>query len=216
MRKLLIATANKGKFAEFFGILKNLPFQLLTLKDIIIPQNFQVKETGKTLAENAVLKAKAYGKLSGLLTLADDTGLYVDNLAGRPGVATHRYAHGSDENRYQKLLKKLKGVSQVNRGAKFISAIALFDPKSNIIKVTTGECYGWIADRPKGTHGFGFDPVFVVEDLGKHFAELSLAEKNQVSHRAKALQKMKKILLKLSKDNLITKDKRPLGKYNHF
>jgi XTP/dITP diphosphohydrolase len=196
MRKLLIATQNKGKFDEFFGILKDLPFEFLTLDNFNQNiQNLKVEESGKTFAQNATIKAKAYGKKSGLLTLADDSGLCVEALGRRPGIASHRYLDGTDEDRYQKLLKEMKDVPAEKRLAKFVSVVALFDPVSGKVEIAEGECKGRIALTPKGTHGFGFDPVFIVDGLGKHFAELSLEEKNKVSHRAKALEKMKKILV---------------------
>ena len=196
LAKILIATRNKGKFTEFVEILKDLPFELLFLDDVVdkVPSDFDVKETGKTFEENAVLKAETYGKMSGLLTLADDSGLCVDYLDGGPGVKSHRFAIGNDKDRYEKLLELMKKVPKKDRKAKFISVICLYNPQNRNIIITSDECRGEIAFKPKGKHGFGFDPVFIVEDLDKHFAELTLEEKNQVSHRAKALKKIKKFL----------------------
>ena len=223
MKTLLIATKNKGKFNEFVGVLKNLPFKLIFLDEI--PRFLEmstseveysrnlgtcstfgtfgvkravkriVKETGKTFEENAAIKAKAYGKMSGLLTLADDSGLCVDFLKGKPGIKSRRYAKGSDQARFEKLLKEMRNVSKEKRQAKFISAIALYNPKNKKIIVKKGECRGKIAFKPKGRRGFGFDPVFIVDGLDKHFAELTLEEKNSVSHRARALRKMRKNII---------------------
>ena len=197
MKTLLIATKNKGKFDEFAGVLKDLPFELLFLDDLVdkIPSDFDVKETGSTFKENAILKAKVYGKMSGLLTLADDSGLCVDFLDGKPGVKSHRYAPGTDKDRCKKLLKEINKVPKDKRGAKFVSTVCLFDPKKEKVKTVRGECLGKIGFFPKGKHGFGFDPVFIVKGLDKHFAELTLEEKNQVSHRARALRKMRKNII---------------------
>ena len=193
MKKILIATSRKGKMEEFKGILKGLNFKFLTLADL--SQSFpEPEETGRTFAENAVIKAKFYGKKSGLLTLADDSGLLVPALSGKLGVKSKRYAKGSDQNRLQKLLKEMASFPESKRRAKFISCVAFFNPKGGKLKITKGVCYGQIATKPKGNYGFGYDPIFIVAGLNKHFAELTLTEKNQVSHRALALQKMKKFL----------------------
>ena len=193
MKKILIATARKGKLDEFKGILKGLNFKFLTLKDL--NHSFpEPEETGKTFAENAIIKVKFYAEKSGLLTLADDSGLVVPALAGKLGIKTKRYAKGSDQNRLQKLLKEMAGFPANKRKAKFISFVAFFNPKDGKLKITQGVCQGKIAHKPKGKYGFGYDPIFVVDGLNKRFAELTLTEKNQVSHRALALQKMKKFL----------------------
>lgn len=196
MQQLLIATTRKGKMDEFLGILKNLKFKFLTLKDINFPP-IEPKETGQVFKENAQIKAKFYGKKSGLLTLADDSGLLVAALPDKLGVKTKRYAPGTDKNRYEKLLKKMEKVKVKQRRADFISSVALYDPKKNaIVKTAQGTCQGSIGFKPKGTNGFGFDPVFVVKKTGKHFAQLSFEEKNQISHRAIALKKIKPYLQK--------------------
>lgn len=193
VKKLLIATKNKGKAYEFFAILKDLNFQIITLADID-PFKTEPKETGKTFAENAIVKARFYGQKTGFLTLTDDSGLLVEALPDKLGIKTRRYSKGSSKTKYLKLLKEMEKISHDKRGAKFISAIAFFDPEKNYLKITAGVCRGKISNQPKGKYGFGYDPVFIVKDLNKHFSELSLEEKNQVSHRAKALKKMKKYL----------------------
>lgn len=203
MKKLLIATRRRGKFEEIRDILGDLPIKLLTLDDIkSIPKEFDVKETGKTLAENAVLKAKTFGKMAGLLTLADDTGLFIEALPDKLGVYTKRYLKGSDKDRYEKLLKELKGLPKEKRKAQFVSVVALYNSKNDKLVIRRGECLGFIANKPKGGYGFGYDPVFLVKKLGKHFAELTREEKNRISHRARAVGRIReKILKQLRKNN---------------
>jgi XTP/dITP diphosphohydrolase len=190
---LLVATNNQGKMREFKGVLKDLDLKLVSLADIGFKSK-EPEETGKTFIDNAVLKAKFYGKKTNLPTLADDSGLLVDALPDKLGLKTKRYAAGSDKDRYLKLLAELKNISKPQRTARFKAAIAFFHPQKNILKTVVGVCQGRIAFESKGKHGFGYDPVFIVKDLDKHFAQLTLSEKNQVSHRAKALKKMKKLI----------------------
>ena len=199
MQKLLVATTSKGKLGEIKDILGDLPLKLLMLREVKLPKDFFVLETGSTFAENACLKAQSYGKASGLLTLADDSGLCVDALGGKPGLFTSRYAPGSDQDRWQKLLKELGDLPLSRRTAQFVATVALYDPGSQKTVVKEGRCFGHIAFGPKGKHGFGYDPVFMVDKLGKHFAQLTRKEKNQVSHRAVAVKKIKPILAKLLK-----------------
>lgn len=193
MKKLLIATRRKGKIDEFKKGLKSLNFKLLTLEDINFPF-IEPKEDGKTFTENAVIKAKFYGRKSGLLTLADDAGLEVLSLPNKLGVKTKRYTSGSDQDRNKKLLKEMKNFSGEKRKARFVTVIALFSPKNDKLKTVKGICEGRIAHQVRGKHGFGYDPVFIVAGLNKHFAELTVAEKNQLSHRGRALEKIKKYL----------------------
>jgi len=196
VRKLLIATHNLNKFQEFLEALQDLPFNFFKLNDLGEKFfNFKFKETGRTFVENAILKAKTFGRASGCLTLADDSGLCVDYLKGKPGINSHRFGKGSDEDRYQKLLKMMSGVSLAKRRAVFICALVLFDPVKEMIEISKGKCQGKIAFKPQGEGGFGYDPIFIVDGLNKHLAQLSLAEKNQVSHRGKALKKIRKRLL---------------------
>jgi len=181
-------------------VLQGLSFQFLHLKDI----NFsgtEPQETGETFKENAIIKAEFYGKKTGLLTLADDSGLKITALLHKLGVKTKRYTKGTDEDRYKTLLGEMARVPKAHRKAKFISVTALFDPETGETKTTRGICNGWIGYKPKGTNGFGYDPVFIVDKLGKHFAELTLREKNQFSHRAKALNKMRVFLKTLEKED---------------
>jgi len=197
VNKLLVATTSEGKLGEIQDILGDLPIKLVMLSKIKLPQNFAVIEDGKTFADNAKIKARVYGKQSGLLTLAEDSGLCVDVLNGRPGIKTARFASGSDEDRWQKLLQELEGIPLPRRTARFVSAVALYDPKKEKTAVREGVCSGKIALGPKGSQGFGYDPVFIVNKLGKHFAQLTRNEKNQVSHRAQAFKKIRPELEKI-------------------
>jgi non-canonical purine NTP pyrophosphatase (RdgB/HAM1 family) len=193
MKKLLIATRRKGKLAEIKEILKDLNFKLLTLEEISFPP-IEPKEDGSTFSENAEIKARFYGKKTGLLTLADDSGLRVKALPHKLGLKTKRYAPGTDRDRYQQLLKEMENIPAKRRKAQFVAAVCLFNPKINQFKIEQGFCQGKIAQQAKGKRGFGYDPIFIVKSLNKHFAELSLEEKNNVSHRAKAIRKIKKYL----------------------
>ena len=134
------------------------------------------------------------GKKTGLLTLAEDAGLEVDVLNGRPGVYTARYTPGTDEDRYKKLLSELQGITEEKRTARFRAIITIYDPENDKVRICEGIYEGRIALEPKGSKGFGYDPVFYNIELGKTNAEMTIEEKNQVSHRGKALRKAKEIL----------------------
>src|SRR3989344_7319236 len=142
MKELLIATGNKGKLSEMLAILAGVPFTIRTLADVQAGED--VEETGATLEENAILKAKTYGTRTGKLTIAEDTGLEVDFLNGGPGVRTARYAEGSDEDRNNKLLSELKDVPEEKRGARFRTVAAIFDPNTGAAETAEGECRGRI------------------------------------------------------------------------
>lgn len=196
MRKLLIATANAGKIREIKAILKNVPFQIVGLEDVGYDQ--KIDETGTTFEENARAKAETIGKKLKMLTLAEDSGLMVDVLGGRPGIYSARYGEGNDMDRVDKLLKELDGVPKEKRTARFKSVVAIFEPstgKTSVFEGVTAD--GYITNEPKGNHGFGYDPVFYNPELGKTQAEAILEEKNKVSHRARALLKSKNILFTL-------------------
>lgn len=194
MKKLLIATTSRGKLKEFKLLLKDLNLKLVCLNDFAKLGKFRVKENGQTFEQNAVIKAKAYGNLLNLPTLADDSGLCIKALNGGPGLYTARYSSGTDKKRWQKLLEQMSGVKEADRAAYFISSVALFDPKLKRAWTKTGRCYGKIALSPKGKRGFGYDPIFKVRGAEKHFAQLSVAEKNHFSHRAKAIFKIKPLI----------------------
>jgi XTP/dITP diphosphohydrolase len=191
--RLLIATHNRGKLVEYQEMLADLPLELVTLDDVGIFDD--VEETGATFAENARAKALEYARRAGVLTLADDSGLEVDALGGEPGVRSRRYAgeNKSDPERIAFLLDKLRGVPRDQRTARFRCAIALATPRGELYECA-GTCEGLIEFAPRGTHGFGYDPVFLFPERGLTMAELSSEEKNRVSHRARATRQARKIL----------------------
>lgn len=195
MKKLLIATRNKGKFPEIKDALKGLPLEFLNLNDIPeFPLDYELEEPAMTFEGNAIVKAMTLGKKTGLMVLADDSGLEVDTLKGRPGVYSARYAPGTDEDRYRKLLEELKDVPDEKRTAQFRCVIAIYDPASDRVRTCEGAYRGRILREPRGTNGFGYDPVFYIEAMGKTGAETTLEEKNSVSHRGLALKKARAIL----------------------
>ncbi|MBI2853041.1 MAG: XTP/dITP diphosphatase [Chloroflexi bacterium] len=193
--KLLLATNNPGKAREYRRLLSDVPFKLVSQLEMGLTN--QVDETGQTLEENARLKAVIMTTMSGLPTLADDSGLEVDALGGEPGHLSARYAgeNATDEERIRFLLSRLKDVPWERRTARFCCIIALATPEEHV-EMCSGECRGIIAFEPKGKHGFGYDAVFYLPKLGKTMAELSSSVKNRISHRAQAAQKAIKILNK--------------------
>lgn len=193
MRALLLATTNRHKLEEFHAIFTDLPLQLLSLHDIQL--DIDVAETGTTFRENAELKARAYARASGLLTLADDSGLEIDALHGAPGVYSARFggADMSYEERFALLFERLHGVPQKKRTARFRCVIALAEP-SGYLQCVDGVIEGLITAPPRGKNGFGYDPIFLVPELGKTTAELTPAEKNRISHRGRAAQQARMLL----------------------
>jgi XTP/dITP diphosphohydrolase len=183
--RLLVATNNPGKIREYDDLLAGLQLDLCGLAEVGLDTD--VEETGQTFAENALLKALAYSRASRLLTLADDSGLEVMALGGAPGVYSARYAGkgASDADRYRKLLAALEGVPWEKRAARFRCVIALAWPDGRV-ETFEGQCDGVIAFEPRGTNGFGFDPVFYMPEHGCTMAELPTEVKNRVSHRARA------------------------------
>jgi len=194
--KLLVATNNPGKIREYEALLKGLPLTLSYPAQEGI--DIEVEEAGSTFAENACLKAVAYAAASGLLTLADDSGLEVDALEGEPGTRSARFAgHGaSDEDRYRLLLSKLEGVPWERRTARFRCVIAVAGLQGEV-HTAEGTCEGVIAFEPKGEHGFGYDPVFYMPEHGQTMAELESEVKNRISHRARAVEGARRILQEL-------------------
>jgi XTP/dITP diphosphohydrolase len=195
--RLLLATNNVGKVKEYRGLLEGIPFDLATPKELGI--TMAVEETGATYKENARLKACVLAAQSGLLTLADDSGIEVDALHGAPGVISARYAgeNASDAERVEYLLNKLKGIPQEKRTARFYCVIAVAQPDGKV-DFCEGECKGLITLKPCGANGFGYDPVFYLPEFGKTMAELQADVKNKISHRARAAQKAKLLLLKMT------------------
>jgi XTP/dITP diphosphohydrolase len=185
--RLLIATTNLGKVREYRALLTGLDLELVGLNEVGI--DVDVAETGDTYAANAALKACTYAQLSGLLTLADDSGLEVEALGGRPGVYSARYAPDSPA-RIRKLLGEMIDVPDDKRAARFQCVIVLATPDGSIA-TTEGSCEGVIAHEARGSNGFGFDPVFYMPERAATMAELPDNVKNQISHRARAAQKMR-------------------------
>ncbi len=220
--RLLIATGNPGKMREYQGLLKDLPFELVSPRELGITH--EVDETGETFEENAWLKASEYAAISGVLTLADDSGLEVDALSGEPGVRSARYggdACKSDQDRVALLLKNLENVPWEERAARFRCVIAVaksplaplyqrgeraspFDKAGRegdfgvtLVAQAEGSVAGMIQYTAQGDDGFGYDPVFYLPSFGKTIAQLSLDDKNRISHRADAARKAVELLKNL-------------------
>jgi len=193
MRKLVLASRNPGKLKELKALLRPLDIEVASLQDY--PHIPEVAEDGTTFAENAVKKARAVAAATGLLALADDSGLEVDYLNGAPGVFSARFAGAGHDDRAnnEKLLRLLEGVPPEKRTARFRCVVAIATPEGKVY-TAEGICEGVIATEPRGERGFGYDPLFLVPQLGKTFAELEPSLKNTISHRARALAKAREIL----------------------
>lgn len=194
-QKLLIATHNQGKVREYRALLSDLPLEVTYLDAERV--TFEAEETGATFADNAIEKARAYASATGLLTWADDSGLDVDALHGAPGVLSARYGAPearTDQDRYQLLLAQLAGVPEDSRTARFHCVVALVWPDGRVHTVD-GVCEGRIGFEPRGSHGFGYDPIFLVAEAGyaQTMAELDPAHKNSISHRGRAAQAAKRV-----------------------
>ena len=202
MTKLLVATHNQGKVVEFAEMLQDLAIEWLSLDDVGVTQD--VEETGSTFRENGVLKAKTYAAETGLLTLADDSGLEVDALGGAPGVYTARYGGAglTAVQRYQKLLADIKNIPDPQRTARFRCVIVLAGPDGTILGESEGVCEGRIAQAPVGDNGFGYDPVFYLPQFNQTMAQIPASQKHQISHRGLAVQailpRLRELLLKLA------------------
>lgn len=195
--ELLIATRNPGKVREVGSLLEAYPLRLRSLAEF--PQTSEVEETGATFAENAALKAQAYAAQTGCWTLADDSGLEVDALDGAPGVHSARYGGAgarSDAARVERLLEALSSTGDTQRRARFICVIAIADAEGQLVDLFTGSCEGRIAPEPRGSGGFGYDPVFVPDGYEQSFGELPSEIKQNISHRARALRAAIPFLLK--------------------
>ena len=197
--KLLVATGNPGKLNEFRTLLSDLDVEWVSLKDVGL-EGMEIEETGATFAENASLKARAYCDASGVITLADDSGLVVDALNGAPGIYSARYGAPeikTDIERYEKVLKEIENVPDEKRTARFICMVAVATPDGKSF-IAEGRFEGRLARAPRGENGFGYDPIFITAD-GRTSAELPPEEKNRISHRGRALQAIKPILMRLVK-----------------
>jgi XTP/dITP diphosphohydrolase len=190
---LIVATRNRGKVREIRKILKDPGIKVPSLADFQdVPS---VKEDGKTFAENALKKARFYAKWFGETVIADDSGLEVDAINGAPGIYSARYAgeRASDRENNRKLLDAMEGIPLSRRGAAFRCAIAIVSPTGRE-RVVEGSCRGRIGLKEVGTKGFGYDPLFFLPRLKKGMAQLTVDEKNRISHRGKALRKLRKII----------------------
>ena len=194
--RLLLATHNSAKLRELRSLFCAGEWELVSLEQQGI--ELEVPEEGQTLEENAAAKAIAYAKVSGLISLADDSGLEVEALGGGPGPLSARYAGegASDMDKISRLLSELAGIPWEKRKARFRCVIAVASP-SGRLELCQGECQGVITFEPRGKGGFGYDPVFFLPKLGRTMAELSLEEKNWVSHRGKAARKALEVLRRI-------------------
>ncbi|MDP2945800.1 MAG: XTP/dITP diphosphatase [Atribacterota bacterium] len=193
MLEILIATNNLGKVKEIKDILDSPEIKILTMKDF--PYLPKIEEDGKTYQENAFKKARKISEHTGKICLADDSGLEIDYLKGKPGIYSSRWGN-SDGERINKVLKLLENIPKNKRNAKFVCVAILVFPDGKIYMVKE-ECKGSIEFKPKGEHGFGYDPIFLVPEYDKTFAELGDKIKNQISHRGKAMRRMIKIINEL-------------------
>jgi len=189
IKKIVFATKNKNKLKEVSLFLEKSGIEVCG-----VPEEFDPEETGETFTENAVIKAVEAARLSGLPAFGDDSGLVVDALDGRPGVYSSRYAE-NDSKRIAKLLDELKNTPDELRTARFVCAMAIATSEGKVLYTTEGKCEGKIINDLRGANGFGYDPVFYIPQFASTLAELSLEQKNTVSHRGAALEKVIKWLL---------------------
>lgn len=198
MKQMVLGTKNKDKLRELRSLLKDAGIKVLSLQDF--PRCPQAHENGRSFEENAKKKARFYARHTGMLTLADDSGLMVPTLRGKPGVYSARFAGPGctyrDNN--QKLLRLLADKQGKKRQARFVCVMSLY-ARGKFVAVVKGECMGRIASSEKGRNGFGYDPVFIPKGFSKTFAELPPSVKNKISHRAKALGAVKKAILSFLK-----------------
>jgi XTP/dITP diphosphohydrolase len=195
MLTLVLATSSDGKLAELRALLADLPIEVTSMA-AVLPETFSVVETGQTFEDNAVLKARAVCQATGLPALADDSGLEVDGLGGRPGVRSRRFAHerATDAENNAALLRELNEVE--TRSARFRCVLALATPFSAHVQTVEGVCEGSILRAPRGSGGFGYDPLFVLPGEGaRAMAELNEDEKNAVSHRGRAVRALRPLLI---------------------
>ncbi len=194
MTEVIVATNNKGKFREIQEALKDLPLKLVPLWEL--PEPIKIVEDGNTYEENALKKAREVAKRTGKLSIADDSGLEVEPLGGAPGIHSAHYAGegATDRENNRKLLEALRGLPLERRKATFRCFIAAVDPVTGWEKVVQGRCEGLILEEERGNNGFGYDPLFFVPERGKTLAEMSLEEKNSLSHRGRALQTLRDVL----------------------
>lgn len=189
--KMVLASQNKHKLEEIQDILREFNIELLSMKDVGL-EDLEIVEDGETFEENSMIKAVTVMEKTGLITIADDSGLEVDYLNGRPGVYSSRFSgeNATDKENNMKLLRLLEGVKPEERTGRFVSVISVAFPDGRRISVR-GECEGIIGCEERGTQGFGYDPLFIVPQYDKTFAEIGNEIKNKISHRANSLKKLK-------------------------
>ncbi len=198
MNDLLIGTSNPGKLREYGVLLADIPARLLSLRDVGL-EALDIEEPYETFRENAIHKAQIYARESGLIAFADDSGLEVDALGGRPGVYSARYGGPTDRDRYMKLLGELAGIPDEQRTARFVCIAAAVDPRNGAVETGEGVVEGRIAQEPGDpTNGFGYDAVFIPEDWSVVFSELPGDEKHKISHRGRAARALIPGLLRLT------------------
>lgn len=191
--KVVIASNNKNKIKEFKKIFENTDFELYSLAEI--GYDVDIEENGSTFKENSLIKARTISNALNVCAIADDSGLECFGLNGEPGVYSARYAGGHDDDlNNKKLVENIKNIS--NRKARYVCAITLYMPNDKYI-ICEDYCYGSIIDEPRGKNGFGYDPYFYLEEFNKTMAEITLDEKNTISHRSKALEKLKREYVKV-------------------
>ena len=192
--RIIAATQNKGKLAEFYTLVSKFDMEIISLNDAGYG-NIDIDENGSSCEENSKIKAETICRISGEPVIADDSGLFVDALGGEPGVNSARYAgvHGDDAANRKKLLDKLGNTPWEARTAHFVTVITLMYPDGKVLQAR-GECHGHISFEERGERGFGYDSVFVPLESDKTFAELSMEFKNSISHRARALQRLSELL----------------------
>jgi XTP/dITP diphosphohydrolase len=199
MRQLLIATHNPGKVAEYQALLRDLPLAVTFLTELGITE--EVEENEDTFEANAILKARSYAAMSGMWTWADDSGLEIDVLDGRPGVHSARYAGpgATDREKYEKVLAELAQFPEASWTARFRCVVAIATPGGKV-NTRSGAVEGRITNHPRGGNGFGYDPIFYLPDFGKTMAELHPEVKNNISHRAEAAALAKELLAKMVRE----------------
>lgn len=202
MDTVIIATNNQGKVKDFEALFTPLGIQVRSLKDY--PTVEEIEETGTTFEENAILKAEHLCQILNVPVIADDSGLIVDALEGRPGVYSARYAglHKSDEDNLQKVLREMQNVFPGKRTARFYCALALAVPGKKTITVK-GTVEGYIGTEKKGTNGFGYDPIFFLPELDRTMAQLTSEEKSNLSHRGNAMKELMKVINKEGNEFLL-------------
>lgn len=192
MKQVMIASNNPGKVREFKAMLSTFGVEVTSLENL--PEPIDVAETGHTFRENAKLKAEEICRRTNMITIADDSGLVVDALNGRPGIYSARYAgpQKNDHDNLQKVLNELAGITKQQRTARFVCVLAVSIPTQET-RYVEGEYDGLILEKPVGENGFGYDPIFFITDAEKTLAQMSQEEKNKISHRANAIRKLEKL-----------------------